>query len=76
MAGPRGPAPEHADLVFCHRPVDEMPGIIEEAVRIGARAVWVTDEVACDEARRLVEAAGLAYVDAPPILDAVADLRT
>ena len=75
VQGPRGPAPEHADLVFSHRPVDELPAIVEEAARIGARAVWVTEEAAGEEARSIVEAAGLAYVGEPPaILDAVAEL--
>jgi predicted CoA-binding protein len=75
VPGPRGPAPEHADLVCSHRPVAELPGIVEEAVRIGATAVWVTAEAAGDEARSIVEAAGLAYVGDPPILDALEELQ-
>jgi predicted CoA-binding protein len=76
VAGPRGAAPEHADLVFSHRPLDELPPIVEEAVRLGARAVWVTDESAGDEARSIVEGAGLAYVGEPPsILEAVAEVH-
>ena len=73
LQGPRGAAPEAADLVFSHRPVDELPGIVDEAVRIGAKAVWVTEESAGDEARSIVEAAGLAYVGEPPsIVDTLA----
>ena len=68
VQGPRGAAPEQADLVFSHRPVDELPGIVEEAVRIGARAVWVTEESAGDEARSMVEGAGLVYVGSPPTI--------
>ena len=86
--GAPGPAPDQADLVFSHRPVDELPEIAEEAARIGARAVWMHSGLASDgspdprgcwlppddrsQARRLVEAAGLAYLDEPFILDAVA----
>ena len=71
VQGPRGAAPGSADLVFSHRPIDELPAIVEEAVRLGAKAVWVTEASAGDEARRLVEAAGLTYVGEPPILDAL-----
>ena len=72
-----GPAPEHADLVFSYRPVDEIPGIVEEAKRIGAKAVWLhvdgTDDE-LSESRRIVEAAGLIAVTEPFILDAVSSL--
>ena len=74
VQGPRGAAPEHVDLVLSHRPVAELPGIVEEAARLGAKAVWFTPEARGDGARELVEAAGLAYIDEPPLLDAVADL--
>ena len=75
VQGPRGPAPAHADIVFTHRPLDELPGIVEEAARIGATTVWVTEEAAGEEARSIVEAAGLAYVGEPPsILDALGDV--
>ena len=72
-----GPAPEHADLVFSYRPIDELPPIVEEAKRIGARAVWLhvdgtDDDVS--ESRRIVEQAGLVAVSEPFILDAVSSL--
>src|SRR5215472_18428058 len=35
-----GRAPEHADLVYCHRPFSELPAIIAMAQGLGARAVW------------------------------------
>src|SRR5687768_1676052 len=38
--GEGGPVPEHADLVFSHRPIDELPPIAGQAARVGARAVW------------------------------------
>jgi predicted CoA-binding protein len=37
---PLGVAPEHGDLVYTHRPIDELPGIVSTAQAIGARTVW------------------------------------
>ena len=78
--------PKHADLVYTHRPIDELPEIVETASRVGARAVWiqsgrdangVKDPRGCwlsagdaRTAREIVEAAGLRYIDAPYVADA------
>ena len=73
-----GTAPTHADLVFSHRPIDELPPIVEEAKRVGARAVWqhsVANENERDEARRIVESAGLVFIDAPYIVDAINEIE-
>lgn len=43
--------------------------IVDLAKQIGARAVWC--ETGSAEARSIVESMGLAYVDQPPIADAV-----
>ncbi len=82
----RGP-PGHADLVYCHRPAVELPQIVAIARQVGAAAVWhqsglsaagARDPRGCWmpadaslQARAAVEAAGLAYVEAPYIADAV-----
>ena len=82
-----GHAPEHADIVYCHRPFGELPGIIALAGRLGARALWWQtgltsgggkDPSGCwvppkesRQARELAAAAGLAYVDDVYIADAV-----
>lgn len=87
MVRPAGEAPAHVDLVYCHRPVGELPGIVELARSLGARAIWrqsgVTAGGAKDpagtwvpeeesrQARAITEAAGLAYVEAPYIIDAL-----
>ena len=76
--GPAGPAPAHTDLVFAYRPIEELPGIVEEAARLGARAVWTHHDgpPSDDErsrTREIVEGAGLVHVDAPALLDAVAE---
>ena len=82
-----GAAPAAADLVYSYRPIEELPGIVALAQRLGARAVWVQSGVASDgtkapngcwmdqaasrAAREIVESAGLAYIEAPYIADEV-----
>ena len=89
---PLGHEPGRVDLVYCHRPFGELPGIIALAGRLGARALWwqtglasdgTTDPSGCwvapgesDQARELAAAAGLAYVDDVYIADAVRALGT
>jgi predicted CoA-binding protein len=73
-----GTAPTAVDLVFSHRPLDELGPIIEEAIRLGANAFWQHEGFTTDErhqAEAIVTSAGLVYIDAPYILDAVAELR-
>jgi predicted CoA-binding protein len=74
-----GEPPTHVDLVYSHRPPAELEGIVAIARELGALAVWcqsglagpdmndpkgtwVSDESSW-QARALVEAAGLRYVD-------------
>lgn len=88
-----GPGPvdcaalEQVDVVYVHRPREELPGIVAAAKQLGARAVWyqsgltsaaVKDPKSCwlpenasREARALVESAGMRYVDDVYIADAV-----
>jgi predicted CoA-binding protein len=74
VAGP----PEHADLVYAHRPLAELPEVVALAKSVGARAVWSQSGLVSDgvrdargcweapnaslEARKLVEAAGMVYI--------------
>jgi hypothetical protein len=55
--------PEHVDVVNVFRPADEAPAITEQAVAIGARAVWLQTGITSAEARRVAEAAGLDFVE-------------
>jgi len=55
--------PERVDLVNVFRPADEAPAITEQAVAIGARAVWLQTGLTSTEARRIAEAAGLDFVE-------------
>lgn len=83
--------PELADLVYTHRPIEELPEIVNRAKSVGARAVWfqsgrsdrgAKDPRGCwmppDDARRaraIVEKAGLSYIESPYIADAVRALK-
>jgi predicted CoA-binding protein len=82
-----GRAPAAVDLVYSYRPVEELPGIVAMAQRLGASAVWLQSGVASDgtkatdgcwmdqptsqAARAVVESAGLTYIEAPYIADEV-----
>ncbi len=83
---PRDAPPQQADIVYTHRPIDELPGIVEQARALGSQAIWYQSGL--DEsggrdargcwlpaeqsagARQIVETAGLAYVQGPYIGDA------
>ena len=86
-----GHAPEHADIVYCHRPFGELPSIIAMAQGLGARAVWRQSGLTSTGAkapegcwtpagesqrgRELAAAAGLNYIDDIYIADAVRAFR-
>ena len=55
------PRPASADVVYVHRPFEELPGILELAASMGCRAVWL--QTPDPRARALVEAAGMACGD-------------
>ena len=87
VSRPLGREPDRVDLVYCHRPFGELPGIVALAGRLGARAFWWQtgltsgrgkDPSGCwtppdqsRQARELAAAAGLAYIDDVYIADAV-----
>lgn len=84
---PIGHAPDHADIVYAHRPLEELPGIVTMARAVGAGTVWYQSGVAAGgasdpkgcwlpddqsrAARATVESAGLSYVDDTYLADAV-----
>lgn len=69
----RGTAPDHADFVYTFRPLADLPQVIEMATAVGASTIWNHDP--SEEARRLVEASGLTYVDGPDLADEVRRVR-
>ncbi len=85
-----GRPPDRAELVYTHRPLSELPGIVAMATALGALAIWyqsgVTDTGTTDgrgcwlpdeqsrQARALVAAAGMAYVDDTYLADRVREV--
>jgi hypothetical protein len=61
---PIGRPPDRVDAVYAYRPVAELAAIVEQAKALGAAEVWREPGPDEDQARRIVEAAGLRYVDA------------
>jgi predicted CoA-binding protein len=55
--------PFPVDVVLVFRPSQDAPEVARQAVAIGAKALWLQQGIASDEARRTAEAAGLQYVE-------------
>jgi predicted CoA-binding protein len=54
--------PEHVDLVNVFRQSQFVPEIVEAAIRIGAKGVWMQEGVIHDDAARRAREAGLEVV--------------
>jgi len=54
--------PERVDVVDIFRRSEEVPAIVEEAIKIKARAVWMQEGVIHEEAAAKARAAGLSVV--------------
>jgi predicted CoA-binding protein len=63
------------DIVDIFRRAEFVPEIVEAAIRIGARAVWMQEGVVHEEAAARAKAAGLAVVMDRCILKDHASMR-
>ena len=54
--------PEHIDIVDIFRRSEFVPPIVEDAIRLGASAVWMQEGVVDEQAAERARAAGLAVV--------------
>jgi predicted CoA-binding protein len=55
--------PDAVDVVNVFRPAPEAPGVAEQAVAIGAKALWLQQDIISARARDIAEQAGLDYVE-------------
>jgi uncharacterized protein len=55
--------PEKIDLVDVFRPAADAPEIARQAVAVGAKALWLQEDIRSEEARRIAEEAGLDFVE-------------
>ncbi len=54
--------PEHIDIVDIFRRPEFVPEIVEAAIRLGAKAVWMQEGVVHEDAARVAREAGLTVV--------------
>jgi uncharacterized protein len=54
--------PDRVDVVNVFRRPEETPEIARQAVRIGARMLWLQTDIVSEEARRIAEEGGLEVV--------------
>lgn len=68
--------PEPVDIVDVFRPSEDTPPIAEQAVAIGAKALWLQQGIVSAESRRIAEEGGLDYVEdrCTAVVRAVANL--
>jgi predicted CoA-binding protein len=54
--------PEKLDVVQVFRKPEDVPPVVEMAIRVGAKVVWMQEEVINEQAAQMAEAAGLRVV--------------
>ncbi len=55
--------PEKIDLVDVFRPAADAPEIARQAVAIGAKALWLQQDIRSEEAHGIAQAGGLEYIE-------------
>jgi predicted CoA-binding protein len=54
--------PEPVDVVDVFRPSEETPGVARDAVRVGAKVLWLQEGISSEEAERIATEGGLKVV--------------
>ena len=67
--------PEKIDVVDVFLPPEKTPEIAEDAVRAGAKVLWLQEGIKNSEARQIVEEGGLTYVEDRCMLKTHASLQ-
>jgi len=55
--------PDQIDLVDVFRPSSDAPEIARQAAAVGAKALWLQEDIRSAEARRIAESAGMEFVE-------------
>jgi uncharacterized protein len=55
--------PVPIDVVNVFRPSEDAPEIARQAVAVGAKALWLQQDIVSPEARAIAEAAGMDYIE-------------
>ena len=67
--------PEKIDVVDVFLPPEKTPEIAEDAVRAGAKVLWLQEGIKNSEARQIAEEGGLTYVEDRCMLKTHASLQ-
>ena len=54
---------EQVEIVDVFRPSDEVAAIAKEAVKVGAKVLWLQIDIKNEEARKIVEANNILYIE-------------
>src|SRR5882724_5766966 len=60
--------PEKIDIVNVFRRAEDVPPVVESAIRIGAKVVWMQSEIENEAAAEMARAAGLVVIEDACIL--------
>jgi uncharacterized protein len=60
--------PEKVDIVNIFRRAEEVPPVVESAVRVGAKVVWMQSGIENEEAAEMARSAGLVVIEDACIL--------
>ena len=60
--------PERVDIVNVFRRTEEVPPVVESAIRVGAKVVWMQSGIANEEAAEKARTAGLTVIEDACIL--------